>query len=58
MLNYPYPIKDKCLAMVYKKDTYRVSRGRGFKMHYTRCQCSRKPIVGSEYCAQHAKMVY
>jgi len=47
---------DRCKAVVYKRDTYRYDgRGKtGFSMHYNKCQCSRKPVVG-DFCMQHAK---
>lgn len=49
-----YP--ERCRAVVYKRDCYRVARGSpsGFRMHYTKCQCTRRPVVGLLVCAQHA----
>jgi len=44
---------NQCKAMVYKRDTYRLVRGRGFKMHYSMEQCKRK--TKDEYCWQHLK---
>ena len=50
---YRFARPGRCVALVWKKDTYRLSRGRGFKMHYTESQCSRRPVEGSEFCWQH-----
>lgn len=50
---YRFAKPGRCVALVWKKDTYRLSRGRGFKMHYTESQCSRRPAKGSEFCWQH-----
>lgn len=48
----------QCNAIIYKKDCYRrTGRGKtGFEMHYSRCQCSRRAVVG-DMCKQHAKML-
>jgi hypothetical protein len=45
----------RCTAQVCRKDTFRVSRGKGFMMHYNRGQCSRKASIGNR-CSQHSKM--
>ena len=48
----------RCVAQVYRKDTYRVCRdgsARRFKMHYQKGQCSRAAKVGDR-CAQHSNM--
>lgn len=47
----------RCAAAIYKRDQYRrTGRGRsGFEMHYSKKQCSRKPVVG-DLCKQHAEM--
>lgn len=50
-----FPEPGKCLAQVWVKDCYRVSRGHGFKMHYNRRQCCRNAL-DSGYCKQHAKI--
>jgi hypothetical protein len=50
-----YPDADKCRAEVYVRDTYRLHRGKGFKLHYTARQCRRKPFKEG-YCAQHYGM--
>lgn len=47
--------KLQCDAVVWRKDTYRVARGRGFRMHYERGQCSRRATHG-DLCRQHAKL--
>lgn len=51
------PDPDRCKAVVYKRDTYRrTGRGKsGFELHYSRCQCSRKPTIKG-LCGQHARM--
>lgn len=41
-----------CKRSVEHRDTYRVHRGHGFRMHYTTKQCSRK-AGPSGYCYQH-----
>lgn len=49
----------KCDAVVWKRDTYRVNRDgtkRKFKMHYSRCRCSRWAVEGP-LCRQHANMI-
>lgn len=46
---------ERCAAAIWKRDTYRVSRGNGFRMHYNRQRCSRAATHG-EHCAQHAKI--
>lgn len=48
--------KSRCLAVVYKRDTYRYTgRGRnGFEMHYTKCQCSFAARDGSNFCGKHS----
>ena len=56
------PDTERCIAAIYKKDTYRVSHGmndagtrrtnRHFVMHYSREQCSRKPKAHKR-CWQH-----
>lgn len=54
--------EERCAATVYKRDTYRVDRSAkgqrrgGFSMHYNRCQCSRRRVVG-RFCAQHGKLL-
>jgi hypothetical protein len=47
---------ERCAAAIYKRDTYRVSRGHGFRMHYERKQCSRAAVSGCEFCRQHEKV--
>jgi hypothetical protein len=50
---------DRCIATVWKRDTYRISRGSGgsgFRMYYTRCQCERRPAKGLTVCMQHVLM--
>jgi hypothetical protein len=47
---------ERCAAAIYKRDTYRVSRGYGFKMHYERKRCSRAAAPGYEFCRQHEKL--
>lgn len=49
----------RCEAVIYKRDTYRVARGApgGFKMHYDRCQCTRAAVKGG-LCWQHAKATH
>jgi hypothetical protein len=48
----------QCNALVYKRDTYRVSRisPSGFKMHYNRCQCARFATCAEGLCRQHASV--
>jgi len=46
----------RCRAQVWRKDTYRIVRGFGFRMHYNRGQCLRA-ATDSDLCAQHAKMI-
>lgn len=53
----PQSTPKRCLAQVEKRDTYRSSRGHGFKLHYTRCQCSR-PAAAGVFCTQHAKIAF
>lgn len=45
---------DQCKARVLKRDTYRVARGKGFRMHYNEERCSRKAIKDG-LCKQHGK---
>lgn len=47
---------EQCDAIIYKRDCYRrTGRGKsGFAMHYNRCQCSRRAVVGT-LCKQHAQ---
>ena len=45
----------RCDAIVLKRDQLRLSRGRGFKMHYSKEQCSREATVDG-MCTQHSKM--
>ena len=45
----------RCDAVVYKRDTYRVVRGKGFRMYYEKCQCSRRANF-PPFCSQHANM--
>lgn len=46
-----------CDAVVYERDTYRVSRGSksGFAMHYTKRPCKRL-AVDDGLCRVHAKV--
>lgn len=46
--------KNRCTALVYKRDTYRrTGRGKhGFEMHYNRCRCERK-VAKDGRCWQH-----
>ena len=44
----------RCQEYVYRRDTYRLSRGHGFRMHYDRGQCERRATHG-DYCWQHRK---
>jgi hypothetical protein len=48
-------IGDQCCAEVEHRDTYRVSRGRGFRLHYNVERCKRKAVDG-KLCRQHAKV--
>jgi hypothetical protein len=45
----------RCNTYVYVRDTYRVSRGHGFRLHYNRRQCSRL-ANGGDLCWQHARL--
>lgn len=47
----------RCKALVYHRDCYRVARGsrHGFKMHYRKEQCTRRPGE-SGYCWQHERL--
>lgn len=47
----------RCAAEVERRDTYRVARGTksGFRMHYTKGQCRRMAVEGSDLCAQHKR---
>lgn len=48
----------RCEAVVYRRDTYRltrVGRGRRFTLRYTRSQCLRRHAKDSQFCWQHAK---
>ena len=49
----PEPIK--CKAMVYVRDTYRVSRGSGARVHYEHRRCKRDACEDG-LCRQHKKM--
>jgi len=50
--------KDRCLAVVYRRDTYRVDRNAksGFSMHYNRCQCKRRAVTDNGLCKQHSEL--
>jgi hypothetical protein len=48
-------VRAPCEAVVYKRDTYRISRGRGFRMHYTRGRCSRAAATDG-LCTQHHRL--
>lgn len=52
------PDHSRCEAVVYKRDTYRVSRGTksGFAMHYNRERCSRAAKCDG-LCTQHSKQL-
>lgn len=45
----------RCQASVWVRDTYRVVRGGGFRMHYQERQC-RRVAVGERFCRQHQKL--
>jgi hypothetical protein len=47
--------KSRCKRLVWKRDTYRLQRGRGFKMRYRSEQCSRVTAEGDDQCWQHAR---
>lgn len=46
------PVKQR-QRTIYVRDTYRLRRGYGFRMHYTEKQCSRKATHG-DFCYQHS----
>jgi hypothetical protein len=43
---------EQCQAIVEQRDTYRLRRGRGFRMHYIARRC-RRPATYAHYCWQH-----
>ena len=47
----------KCVAAIYVRDQYRVSRRQGphFRMHYSKQQCSRAATQG-DFCTQHNRI--
>lgn len=45
----------RCDATILKRDCLRIRRGYGFKMHYSKQQCSREAVVDG-LCTQHSKM--
>jgi hypothetical protein len=47
--------RDRCRAVVYRRNTYRRKRGVGFKLHFAKGRCKR---VRSRYdlCTQHANI--
>lgn len=48
--------KLRCIALVWKRDTYRYTGGKlRFEMHHTKAQCSRAACDG-RLCRQHSKM--
>lgn len=49
------PDEQRCVAIVYLRDTYRYTgRGRnGFEMYYSKERCKRRATVG-DMCWQHA----
>lgn len=51
------PKRQKCVATVYVKDTYRrTGRGKsGFEMHYMQHACKRWAKAGEGYCWQHLR---
>jgi hypothetical protein len=49
------PRPERCKAEVEHRDTLRVSRGSGFRMHYTTARCARLAKAGG-FCTQHAKL--
>ena len=50
-------LRKRCQAVVYKRDVPRYSgRGSsGFSMHYTKDQCSRAAVDGTDRCKQHSQ---
>lgn len=48
--------KARCKYTVWKRDTLRLHRGRGLKMHYRSEQCSRTATV-EKWCWQHVRMI-
>ena len=47
--------KPRCQAVVYRRDCYRMSRGRGFTLRYDRGRCKRA-AVDDGFCRQHFVM--
>lgn len=46
----------RCIKIIYIKDTYRYTgRGKGgFELHYSKRQCIRSPLKGTDFCWQHS----
>lgn len=45
----------QCESVVWRRDRYRLKRGKGFTLRYERSRCRRKAKTGG-LCAQHHRL--